>query len=71
MREMFDDRETESPIVAQRDEEIEGLKHMIERLEAEQEKIRKENEYLKAKCERFRKPSQRIVIELSKRGIHY
>ncbi len=71
MRELFDNREIESPIVEQRDAEIEALKHMLERLEVEQEEIRKENEYLKAKCEQFGEPSQRIVYELSKRGIHY
>lgn len=42
-----DNEEVESPIVEQRDAEIEALKHMIERLEAEQEKIRKENKSLK------------------------
>lgn len=47
MCELFDDRETKSPIVEQRDAEIEALKHMIERLETEQEKIRKENISLK------------------------
>jgi Mg2+ and Co2+ transporters len=47
MRELFDNREIKSPIVKQRDAEIEALKHMLERLEAEQEKIRKENISLK------------------------
>ena len=71
MRELYDIREIKRLIVEQRDAEIEALKHMLERLEVEQEEIRKENEYLKAKCERFGEPSQRIVCELSKRGIHY
>lgn len=47
MRELFDNREIKNPIVEQRDAEIEALKHMVERLEAGQEKIRKENKSLK------------------------
>lgn len=46
MRELFDNREIKSPIVEQRDAEIEALKHMIERLDVEQEKIRKDNDKL-------------------------
>lgn len=42
-----DNEEIKSPIVEQRDAEIEALKHMIERLETEKEKIRKENITLK------------------------
>lgn len=37
MRELFDNRETKSPIIDQRDAEINALKHMLERLEASQE----------------------------------
>lgn len=54
MRQLFDGREIESPIVAQRNAEIDALKHMLERVEAEQEDyktairaLNKENDKLK------------------------
>lgn len=58
MRELFDNREIKSPIVEQRDAEIEALKHMLERTESEYKD-------LKTNTRALNKENDKLVKELS------
>lgn len=58
MRELFDNREVKSPIVEQRDAEIEALKHMLERTEAK-------HKDLKTNTRALNKENDKLAEELS------